>query len=1184
MDVKILTLNVNGLNNAAKRRNLMIYCISKNCDFYLLQETHCCDEIVDKWSKEWQTLTRGNSLWNNGNHKKRGVAILTKKDLKINEISKDKCGRILAANFLLKETTVRIINIYGPNEPQQKENFFKSLENHARSCETLILSGDFNMVETPSLDRQGGELFNRNNTLGQNNLKNFTEKYEIIDIYRELNPLKIGFTYESPDKAFRSRIDRVYVSLAAKAESACEIYDAPLSDHKAVICEIRFGKINKRGPGYWHLNTDILKDEIFKFALEAEFESSKNNKTSYQNNNQWWDIFKYQVKETATERAKELSRQTKAKSVEIKEQIVKEKEKDNKNKEKIKNLEKQLLELSNRSGVFVRTKQTIVEEGETPSKALFQMEKNNQKKKTVKEVRSGDRLYKDTKNIQKAVRKFYKNLYKKQNINVEGASDFLDNIKTPLTNEENGFLNIKLSSEELLNAANSLATGKSPGIDGIPVEFYQHYWSLVGEDFTKLANENLFDKNNDLPWSQRTALISLLPKAGDLTLLQNWRPISLLCADYKIITKALALRLAKVLNKILEPSQTCSVPERDIYSNLFLTRDLIDYTNEKNVDGYLIAIDQEKAFDKIDRGFLFKILKKLNLGKNFVRAIKQTMKNAQSLIINNGYLSAPFKIERGVRQGDPISLMLYCIAVETLALDFKNNKKIDGIPLPGTKTNLKVMQYADDTTVAARDINSLEEIFKTLEKFERASGSNINKNKTKGLALGNFDHAECDFLLKQRRKNDVVVNWVNDSGLKILGITFFTDLRRTAAQNWQKAYESFKGKLKNFKYRNVSLRCKSIYVNTLALSKVWFVANVFPIGKETEKPIKKEISIYLWQNNFAEPIKRDILNLPVEKGGLGILNARDQCLALRTKHMLQIKENPKPHEKYFLQKYTLAFSLTNLAKNKCPQWIFLTENNYPKTLNEPPFYYKDVTDLLRQNQAIFDIQHKTSKNIYLYLASLKQNTNIEKSQRNWDCQFRKKLPWDKIWLRSFNSYAQGPSQNTQWKIFHEILPTKLKIHNWKKNRGRGAPNCAVCGQTENTLHPVLFCKTARTVWRHFKGLYEKLITLKPFNTVHAIFLTNTSDLSKSDFKAKLITTITNIITTELWRGRNLTTKENKNITSTKIIENVKREIKYIWQIKYNKLARENNIKKFHKLFSINNAVSNQNEEALVFTL
>ena len=102
MDVKILTLNVNGLNNAAKRRKLMNYCVSKNCDFYLLQETHCSDEKVDKWAKEWQNLTRGNSLWNNSIHKERGVAILTKKDLKINEITKDKNGRTIAANFCLK--------------------------------------------------------------------------------------------------------------------------------------------------------------------------------------------------------------------------------------------------------------------------------------------------------------------------------------------------------------------------------------------------------------------------------------------------------------------------------------------------------------------------------------------------------------------------------------------------------------------------------------------------------------------------------------------------------------------------------------------------------------------------------------------------------------------------------------------------------------------------------------------------------------------------------------------------------------------------------------------------------------------------------------------------------------------------------------------------------------------------
>ena len=447
-----------------------------------------------------------------------------------------------------------------------------------------------------------------------------------------------------------------------------------MSDHSAVVCSIAQKKSNERAPGYWHLNTNILKDAAFKLMLEREFEQMKTSKNAYQNNNQWWDIAKTKIRDLAVQRSKEISAEKKRKIQTLMEEIKTEKQILDKNNEKIKSLLKQAQELENVAGIFVRTKQTIVEEGETPSKALFQMERNNRNKKTIKEIRCGNFLYTDTKNIQKTIRKFYKELYEKQLVDKREGNAFLENFVNPLTDDENGFLNIKFSNAELRNAAFSLAKGKTPGIDGIPVELYQEYWDLFGEELTSLANENLFEKSNELTWSQRTALISLLPKEGDLTLLQNWRPISLLCADYKIITKAFPLRLAKILNKILEPSQTCSVPERNIYSNIFLVRDLIDYTNEKNIDGFLIAIDQDKAFDKMDRSFLFKVLKKLNLGENFIRAIKQTMKNAQSLIINNGYMSKPFKIERGVRQGDPISLMLYCIAVEALALDIKKNK------------------------------------------------------------------------------------------------------------------------------------------------------------------------------------------------------------------------------------------------------------------------------------------------------------------------------------------------------------------------------------------------------------------------------------------------------------------------------------------------------------------------------
>ena len=1183
MAAKILTLNVNGLNNATKRRNIMKYCVSKNCDAFLLQETHCCEENIEKWSTEWQNITRGKSLWNNGTHRERGVAILFKNNVAVSDITKDKCGRILAATICLEETSIRIINIYGPNDPQQKENFLKSIEHHARKCDIFILSGDFNMVENPPLDRQGGDLYNKNNTLGQNSLKNFNEKYELIDIYRKLNPLKQEFTFEKPDKSYKSRIDRIYISGNVAEECECGVLENRLSDHSAFFCKIKITNKNAKGPGYWHLNTSIINDIVFKQNIARDFEDSKNNKDSYENKNQWWDITKNKIKEFAIERAKELKAEKRILIENLEREIETEKLKCQQNSEKIKTLKKEVSDLRCDGGVFVRTKQQIVEEGEIPSKALFQMEKNNQTKKTIKEIASGNVLHSDTISILKTIRKFYKNLYKKREHCEEKREYFLNKISKRLSDDENAFLNIKFSSEELRNAANSLSKGKTPGIDGLPVEFYQEYWDIYGEELTTLANENFFDTKNQMSWTQRTALISLLPKEGDLKLIQNWRPISLLCADYKIFTKALALRLAKILDKILEPSQTCSVPERQIFSNIFLTREIIEYTNNKNIESFLLTIDQEKAFDKIDRKYLFKALERFNLGKNFVMAIKQTMKNTQSLIFNNGYMSKPFKIKRGVRQGDPISLMLYCLAVESLSLEIKQNKNIEGIPIPGTKNSLKVMQYADDTAIFARSLESITELFKILDNFELATGSNINKTKTKGLALGGFDYAAYESYTKQNNQKNYNINWCNQNGIKILGINFYTDLGVTAATNWQKAVEKFKTKLKSFKYRNVSLRCKSIYVNTLALSKVWFVANFFPASKTTEKEIKKQISVYLWQSDYAEPVKRKILNLPASKGGLGILDVTQQCLALRTKHILQIQEREHPHESVFFQKYLLALSLSSLAANKHPQWLFLTKNDFPKTLNSPPFYYKDVVDNLKNNLPILDLKPKTTKNIYLHLTNAHNNRDIELTERKWNATFQKILPWKRIWECSFNSYAQGPSQNTSWRLLHDSLPTLEKLKNWKKNRGRGDMLCKTCNLTENTLHPFLFCKKARTVWKSFKKLYETLIPEKNFNAVHAIFYKNIEDLSKNDLKAKLVTTITNTIITELWRSRNMRLKENKSETAAKVIENIKREIKYICKMKYNKYERENEVEKFHKTFSINNALIHANNPSLVFT-
>ena len=167
-----------------------------------------------------------------------------------------------------------------------------------------------------------------------------------------------------------------------------------------------------------------------------------------------------------------------------------------------------------------------------------------------------------------------------------------------------------------------MENNKSPGIDGIPAEFYKEFFPLLKKDLQEIFNKVLFTlKTTPKTWNQ--AIITLIPKqTQNLEELKYWRPISLLCTDYKILTKILSNRLKEILPDIISIEQNCSVPQRTIFNKLFLIRDLIKYTTEKNNNFYLLQIDQEKAFDKIDRPFLFKSMEKLGFSETFINFIE----------------------------------------------------------------------------------------------------------------------------------------------------------------------------------------------------------------------------------------------------------------------------------------------------------------------------------------------------------------------------------------------------------------------------------------------------------------------------------------------------------------------------------------------------------------------------------
>ena len=288
---------------------------------------------------------------------------------------------------------------------------------------------------------------------------------------------------------------------------------------------------------------------------------------------------------------------------------------------------------------------TIINE-EIPNKYFYLKEQQKQAKKHIKQLQNEkNEILTTNTEILKECSQFYQNLYSKQQNCIETQNEILTNLPNLMKNELNEQLTKPINKNEVKQTIYEMENDKSPGIDGIPVEFYKTFYDTLENDLIQLYNNILFIEKSITNTMQKA--ITLIPKKGDLNKLKYWRPISLLCTDYKILTKVLANTLKNVLPQIISKEQTCSIPNRTIFNNLFLIRDTITLTKEKNNTLYLLQIDKEKAFDKIDHDFLYKTMTKMRFSNTFVQFIKILYQNNISFIANNGFLSTPIRLERG---------------------------------------------------------------------------------------------------------------------------------------------------------------------------------------------------------------------------------------------------------------------------------------------------------------------------------------------------------------------------------------------------------------------------------------------------------------------------------------------------------------------------------------------------------
>ena len=348
-------------------------------------------------------------------------------------------------------------------------------------------------------------------------------------------------------------------------------------------------------------------------------------------------------------------------------------------------------------GNIIRSHERWTELGEKPIRYFYQLENQQQSRNVINKLRrADDTIVSSGKEILAECRAFYKNLYSAEPVNHESQQWLLSQLETALSSEDQTRCEGKLTLDECHAALSQMAFAKSPGSDGLSVEFHCRFWGLLGADLVETLHFSF--AAGFLSNSQCRGIIRLLYKKDDPLLLKNWRPISLLNIDYKTCTKALANRLRAVLPLLVHQDQTCGIPRRSIFENLFLIRDTIDYVHYKNIPAVIISLDQEKAFDRVKHAFLQRVLSQFNFGPDFTCWIAVIYIDISSVVINNGWVSLSFPLARGVRQGCPLSPLLYCLVAETLGQAIRRDRTIEGINLPGCSQQSKVSQYADDTT------------------------------------------------------------------------------------------------------------------------------------------------------------------------------------------------------------------------------------------------------------------------------------------------------------------------------------------------------------------------------------------------------------------------------------------------------------------------------------------------------
>ncbi|KAL4560291.1 hypothetical protein LXL04_032441 [Taraxacum kok-saghyz] len=591
---------------------------------------------------------------------------------------------------------------------------------------------------------------------------------------------------------------------------------------------------------------------------------------------------------------------------------------------------------------------------------------------------------------------------------------------------------------------------KAPGPDGYNFRFLKKLWNIICEDI--VAAVQFLWKFKTINPGSNTSFITLVPKNKDPQSLKEYRPINLIGCITKIVSKLLTSRLKPLLDKVICPNQTAFVGNRNIFEGPLILNEIISWSKRAKKRVMLFKADFDKAFDTINWGYLDRTMEQMGFGTTWRAWIMGIISTARV---------SEFRMERGIRQGDPLSPFLFIIAAEGLkvAMEEAQEKNLySGLQLPNNGPNISLLQYADDTIFvgewSSRNVRSLLNIL-TCFYVSSCLKVNLAKCNLMGIGVGAVEIAHCASGIKCG---------VSPFPFKFLGLPVGDSMNKV--RNWEPVINKFHSKLSTWKARTLSIGGRLTLCKFVLGSLGSYFFSIYKVPVKVLNQLQSIRNIFFWASMHS--VKRPItwVKWKQNRGGLGISSLKAQNLALLTKWRWRFLVDQQGCWKEVIKSIYGDHGGLNhhtLSYLKHSVWGKIT-----RTKEDLYRFGLDLDNVLTEEP---DAQQHQSRPwrwemevVQFSARSLRKEidsiTLISRTMPSW---------WTKLVPCKINVFI--------WRSCLARLPTRVNL--LKRGIGISSSLCPLCNKKEETEDHIFFeCSTAKELAAHLRDWWEMLRQLQ----------------------------------------------------------------------------------------------------------